>query len=143
MQDEVYEDEIEFDDPPIVDEIPSDELDNIAVASSPTSIKTCRGKALHWEEHASFLNGVTITYPTLEKVSEDVENNNHSKMCSYTFTGQRHTSSGKMSSRILRKSQIQNSSCLVRNGLIIKCSCDSDILKSVVVFDRLQLIDYH
>ena len=40
MQDDVYEDEIEFDDPPIVEEIPSDELDNVAVASSPTSIKS-------------------------------------------------------------------------------------------------------
>ena len=54
MQDEVYEDEIEFDDPPIDDEIPSGELDNVAVASSPTSIKTCRGKALHWEETFHF-----------------------------------------------------------------------------------------
>ena len=82
MQDEVYEDEIEFDDPPIVDEIPSDELDNVAVASSPTSIKTCRGKALLWEEHVSLRNGVTITYPTLEEVTEDVKKNNYSKMCS-------------------------------------------------------------
>ena len=82
MQDEVYEDEIEFDDPPIVDEIPSDELDNVAVASSLTSIKTCRGKALHWEEHVSLRNGVTITYPTLEEVTEDVKKNNYSKMCS-------------------------------------------------------------
>ena len=44
MQDEVYEDEIEFDDPPIDDEIPSDELDNVAVASSPTSIKHVVGR---------------------------------------------------------------------------------------------------
>ena len=36
MQDDFYEDEIEFDDPPIVDEVPSDEVDNVAVASSLT-----------------------------------------------------------------------------------------------------------
>ena len=34
MQDEAYEDEIKFDDPPIVEEIPSDELDNVAVAGA-------------------------------------------------------------------------------------------------------------
>lgn len=82
MQDDVYEDEIEFDDPPIVEEIPSDELDNVAVASSPTSIKACRGKALHWEEHVSLRNCDIISYPTLEDVEEDVKNCNYSKMCS-------------------------------------------------------------
>ena len=38
MQDEVYEDEIEFDDPRIVDKIPSDELDNVAVLYIPSGI---------------------------------------------------------------------------------------------------------
>ena len=41
MQDEVYEDEIEFDDPPIIDEIPSDDIEKVdnAFASTSTSEK--------------------------------------------------------------------------------------------------------
>ena len=68
MQDDVYEDEIEFDDPPIIDKIPSDDddkVDNAPFASTSTSIKTCRGKALHWVEHVSLQNGDTIIYARL------------------------------------------------------------------------------
>ena len=84
MQDEVYEDEIEFDDPPIIDEIPSDDIEKVdnAFASTSTSEKTCRGKGLLWVEHVLLHNGDTVVYSTLAEVEEDVINSKYSKMCS-------------------------------------------------------------